>query len=117
MPSPLTSATTTNSVAKEPALYSTAGRNLTGVPATAIEKCWVLEAPPPGPGLTTVTAAEDAVAMSDARMVAVSLALLIKVVARGLPFQFTTDPATNPAPLIVRVRPGPPGAVASGTSG
>src|ERR1035437_5804322 len=85
--------------------------------ATAIEKCSVLETPPPGLGLTTVTAAVDAVAMSDARMAAVSLDWLTKVVAPGVPFQFTTEAATNPAPFTVRVNAGPPGAVASGTSG
>jgi hypothetical protein len=70
-----------------------------------------------GLGLATVTEAVEAVAMSDARMAAVSLELLTKVVARGLPFQFTTEPATNPAPFTVRVNAGPPGAVASGTNG
>jgi hypothetical protein len=75
------------------------------------------EVPPPGVGLTTVTAAVDAVAMSDARMAAVSLELLTKVVACGLPFQFTVEAGTNPAPFTVRVNPAPPGALASGTSG
>ena len=36
---------------------------------------------------------------------------------RGLPFQFTTEPETNPAPFTVRVNPGLPGAMASGISG
>jgi hypothetical protein len=72
---------------------------------------------PPRLGLTTVTAAVDAVAMSDARIDAVSWELLTKVVARGLPFQFTTDAGTNHAPFTVRLKAGPPGAVASGTSG
>jgi hypothetical protein len=43
--------------------------------------------------------------------------LLTKVVARVLPFHFTTEVATNPVPFTVRVNPAPPGAVASGTSG
>src|ERR1019366_899110 len=84
--------------------------------ATAIEKNW-LENTPPGLGLTTVTAAVDALAMSDAGTVAVSWVSLINVVANGEPFQFTVEAATNPAPFTVRVNPSPPGAVASGTSG
>ncbi len=42
-----------------------------------------------GLGLTTVTAAVDAVAISDARIFTVSRELLTKVVARGPPLQFT----------------------------
>jgi hypothetical protein len=38
-------------------------------------------------------------------------------VARGLPFQFTTDLETKPVPFTVSVNAGPPGATASGTSG
>jgi hypothetical protein len=76
-----------------------------------------MELPPPGLGLTTVTEAVDALAMSDSRTAAVNWKLLTKVVGRGLPFQFTTEAETNPAPFTVRVNPAPPGAVASGTSG
>ncbi len=43
--------------------------------------------------------------------------LLTKVVARALPFQFTTDPDMKPVPFTVSVNPAPPGATASGTSG
>ena len=76
-----------------------------------------METPPPGLGLTTVTVAVDGEEMSEARMAPVSWDLLTKVVARGLPFHFTVEPATNPVPFTVRVNPAPPGAVASGTSG
>ena len=73
--------------------------------------------PPPGLGLSTVTEAVLAMAMSDTRMLTVNRELLTNVVTRALPFQFTTDPETKPVPFTVRVNPGPPGAVASGTSG
>src|SRR5439155_23111953 len=63
------------------------------------------------------TEAVLAMAMSEARMLAVNCESLTKVVARGLPFQFTSAPETNPVPFTVRVNPGPPGAVASGTRG
>jgi hypothetical protein len=39
------------------------------------------------------------------------------VVTRGLPFHFTTEAGTNPAPFTVRVNADLPGAVASGASG
>jgi hypothetical protein len=73
--------------------------------------------PPPGVGLTTVTEAVLAVAMSEARILAVNCELFTKVVARALPFQFTTDPVTKPVPFTVSVNPAPPGATASGTRG
>jgi hypothetical protein len=73
--------------------------------------------PPPGLGFATVTEAVLAMAMSEARMLAVNWEPLTKVVASALPFQFTTDPETKPVPFTVRMKFGPPGAVASGTSG
>jgi hypothetical protein len=73
--------------------------------------------PPPGLGFATVTEAVLAMAMSEARMLAVNWEPLTKVVARALPFQFTTDPETNPVPFTVKVNLDPPGAVASGTRG
>jgi hypothetical protein len=87
------------------------------VAGVLIGKNTILDEPPPGMGLTTVTEAVEAVAMSDARIVTVSCELLTKFVARGLPFQFTIEPETNPVPFTVRVNPAPPGAAASGTNG
>ena len=82
-----------------------------------IGKKTTLDEPPPGVGFTTVTEAVLAMAMSEARMLAVNCESLTKVVARGLPFQFTSAPETNPVPFTLRVNLGPPGAVAAGTSG
>jgi hypothetical protein len=48
---------------------------------------------------------------------AVSCDPLTKVVAKGLPFQFTTEEETKPVPFTVIVKPALPGVVASGTSG
>jgi hypothetical protein len=73
--------------------------------------------PPPGAGLATVTEPVEAVAMSEPRIVAVSCEPLTNVVVRGLPFQFTTDPDTNPVPFTVSVKPAPPGATLAGISG
>jgi len=50
-------------------------------------------------------------------MLAVSFDVLTKVVARGLPFQFTTERDVNPVPVTVRVNPGPPGMALVGTKG
>src|SRR5579863_5847816 len=71
----------------------------------------------PAPGLTTVTEAVFAVAISEAGTLAVNCELLTNVVASRLPFQFTTEPETNPVPFSASVKPPPPGATASGTSG
>src|SRR4030095_10617418 len=73
--------------------------------------------PPPGLGFATVSEAVLAMAMSEARRLAVNWEPLMKVVARALPFQFTTDPETKPVPFTVTVNPAPPGATASGTKG
>jgi hypothetical protein len=78
------------------------------------------EVPPPGSGLTTVIKAVLGRAMSEERIKAISREPFTKAVVRGLPFQFTFDPGTNPVPLTtsVNVNPGTPaGAIASGTRG
>jgi hypothetical protein len=72
---------------------------------------------PPGLGLTTVTEAVLALAMSDAGMLAFNCELLTNVVSRAPPFQCTTEPETKPVPFTVSVNPAPPGLTASGTSG
>ena len=76
-----------------------------------------LDVPPPGPGLTTVTEAVPAFAISEAGMVAVNCELLIKAVARALPFQVNAEPEIKPVPFTVSLNPAPPGATASGTRG
>jgi len=75
------------------------------------------ELPPPGLGLTTVTLAVPALETIVAGTTAVNSPVFTNVVARGVPFQFTTDPDTNPAPLTVNTNPGPDGATAAGTTG
>jgi hypothetical protein len=82
----------------------------------ATGKNTTFELPPPAAGLTTVTDAVAAVAMSEAEMLAVNCELLTKVVVRGLPFQLTIESETNPLPVTVRVKPAPPGAAVSGTN-
>jgi hypothetical protein len=67
--------------------------------------------------LTTVTDAVRGVAMSEARIAALSVEPLTKLVVRGLPFHFTTAPTTKPVPFTVNVNPDPPDLIASGTTG
>src|SRR6266550_8328989 len=69
------------------------------------------------PGLTTFTEALPGLAMSEEKIFAVNRDLLTKVVPRALPFQFTTEPETNPVPSTVSVNPVPPGLIASGNRG
>ena len=67
--------------------------------------------------MTTVTEAVLAIAMSVPLIVAVNWRPLMKFVVRGLPFQSTVAPETNPVPFTVSVNPGPPGAALAGTTG
>jgi hypothetical protein len=82
-----------------------------------MERKATFDVPPAGVGFTTVTEAVAAVAISPAVIAAVRCEPLTKVVVRGLPFQFTTEPEAKPVPSTVRVKAGPPGAMASGTRG
>lgn len=69
-----------------------------------IKKVWVLDVPPPGAGVNTVTWAVPAVAMSAADMAAVSWVEDTNVVVRLDPFHWTTEPLTKPVPLTVSVK-------------
>src|SRR5262249_28233955 len=68
-----------------------------------IVKTNVPDAPPPGAGLNTDTWAVPADPMSDARTDACSCVAFTYVVSRLDPFQFTTEPLTNPLPFTVNV--------------
>src|SRR6266513_986198 len=92
LPSPLRSAVAGKS-GDEPAGMSVRLKNNEAVDIV-IGKKTALERPPPGLGLSTVTEAVLAVAMSDARMLTVNCELLTNVVARAPPFQFTEAPET-----------------------
>ena len=81
------------------------------------EKRATLEVPPVAVGLTTVTVAVPLFAISVEGITAINCEVLIKVVGRGLPFQFTKERETNPVPFTVRVKSPPPGALASGIRG
>jgi hypothetical protein len=59
-------------------------------------------------GLDTVTLARPRKAVSAAKIAAVSCVALTKVVARGIPFQLTTDPATKFVPFTTSVKPDEP---------
>src|SRR5580704_11128357 len=65
------------------------------------------EVPPPGAGFVTVTFAVPAVAISLAKIDAVSCIELTNVVTRGLPFQFTLELVMKPPPVTVSVNAAP----------
>ncbi len=62
----------------------------------------------------TVTLAVPAVAMRFVGTVAVNCVALPKVVASGVPFQFTVAPEAKFVPFTVRVKPRPPAGVVAG---
>ncbi len=62
----------------------------------------------PPPGLLTVTLTLPTVAMSEARMAAVTCVALTKVVTRALPPKLTTEFATKFVPFTVKSNPAPP---------
>src|SRR5262249_28659431 len=78
------------------------------LPPPVIVKDTGAEVPPPGAGVNTVIWAVPAAAMSLDGMVAWSWVAPTKLVERWLPFQRTTEDVTNPLPLTVSVKPGPP---------
>lgn len=71
-------------------------------------KVCAFEGPPPGDGFDTVTLAVPAVAISVAKIVAVTSVELRKVVARLELFHWTVAPFTKLLPFTVRVSPAPP---------
>jgi hypothetical protein len=66
------------------------------------------------PGFATVILAVPAVAIRFAETVADSCAGLKKDVVSAVPFHWTVEPETNPAPFTIRENAGPPGVTASG---
>ena len=70
-------------------------------------KFTALEVPPPGPGLTTLTAAAPGSRMSPAGIAACNWLWLAKVVGRGEPFQFNSELNTKLDPFTVKVKPNP----------
>ena len=79
-----------------------------------IVKVWLLDVPPPGAGLNTVTWAVPAVAISVAGIVAVSRETEPNAVVRSLPFHRTVELETKLLPFTVNVNPAPPGAAEFG---
>jgi hypothetical protein len=82
--------------------------------AALIVKVRVLEVPPPGDGLVTVTPAVPAAATSLARTEAVSCVELTNVVTRLLPLKLTVAPLTNPVPFTVNAKAGEPAVALDG---
>jgi len=62
------------------------------------------EVPPPGAGFVTVTFADPAAAISEARIAAVTFVELTNVVDRAPPLKFTVDPLTKLLPFTVSVK-------------
>jgi hypothetical protein len=74
----------------------------------------VPDSPPPGLGVNTVTKGVPAAATSPAAMAARSSEPPTYVVALLAPFHLTTEVATNPLPVTVRVKAGLPAATLLG---
>jgi hypothetical protein len=68
----------------------------------------LLDMPPPGAGLVTVTLRFPAEAISAAVIAAVNCVALTNVVVAAVPLKFTTEDATKFVPLTVRVKAAPP---------
>jgi hypothetical protein len=73
------------------------------------------EVPPPGVGLNTVTSAVPAVAIMKAATGAVTCVGPTKVVTRSCPFHWTTELALKFVPFTVKVKPGSPAILLSGS--
>ena len=73
-----------------------------------IAKVWAEDVPPPGAGVTTVTKAVPAVAMSVAGTTAATSPVEMKVVMSGTPFQYMTEDVEKSEPSAVNVNCGPP---------
>jgi hypothetical protein len=86
----------------------------TGFVLPEIVNVALLEVPPPGVGLLTVTPAVPAVAMLPAGIWAVILTVVTYVVASGVPFQLTTELPTKLLPLTVSVNAAPPAVALEG---
>src|SRR5919108_53171 len=80
------------------------------------ENVCAAEVPPPGAGVTTVTVAVPAAAMSAAVMAAVSWVALTTVVVREAPFHCTVLPGTKPVPLTVSMKAAPPTVAVAGAT-
>src|SRR4029453_10687307 len=91
--------------AAAPAVAVLGVRPLTVGAGFRIAKLRGAAAPPPGAGVTTVTAAVPVVARSVAGIVAVRVVAPPNTVARFTPFHCTTEDATKLAPVTVRVKP------------
>lgn len=81
---------------------------VTAEPVELIVNVSVLELPPPGAGVNTVTRAVPSEAISAALICAVNCVELVNVVGRGDACHCTCDPETNPEPVTVIVNAGPP---------
>src|SRR5215472_17047540 len=109
LPSPLKSPAAIEAGEPEPVGTEEAGPKATEEVGVVTVKNATYDMPPPGGGLTTVTDAVLAAAMSAAGTVAFNREPLMNWVASAPPFQCTTEPETNPVPFTVTLKGGPPG--------
>ena len=77
-------------------------------PTGLIVNVAVFDVPPPGAGVTTVTAAVPAVVTREELTVAVNCVELIEVVVSADPFQLITELPMTFVPFTVRVNAGAP---------
>lgn len=86
----------------------------TGLLLPEIVNVALLDVPPPGVGLLTVTPADPALAISPAGTWAVILTVVTYVVASGVPFQLITELLTKLLPFTVSVNAAPPAVAVDG---
>src|SRR5258705_9072345 len=77
-------------------------------PGPVMVRDWAAEVPPPGAGVNTVMLRAPELPRSLARMVAFNWFAETNVVARGLPFTWTTELPAKLLPVAVSVNAGPP---------
>lgn len=85
-----------------------------GLFAPVTVKTTAFEVPPPSAGLVTVTEGVPAVATSLARIAAVSLFALTKVVTLATPLKLTVEPLMKPEPFTVSVNAPEPAVALAG---
>ena len=81
-----------------------------------ISKLTLLEVPPPGVGLITVTGTVPGVVMAEAGMEAVNFVVLTNWVAMAWPLNLMTEVVMNRLPWTVKVKAGSPAEIEMGTS-
>jgi hypothetical protein len=90
------------------------GETVTRIGGSEMVKFTASEAPPPGAGLVTVTAAVPIEAMAAPGIAATNCVALTNLVVRAAPPKLTIEAATKFVPLTVSVKAAPPASAVFG---